>query len=276
MRLTSLEGHRDDALRLKMEAPEALVQELAVKLQQELHRVDITTDAARDTDPNREPITNANPTKPSRHGTPVPVTTNSATQPESTDVDEASTPIGGQDNSGMTQAVSPPAVLPVADMTDTGQNGVTPTHKNSGEPRPAPPRHNEKRIAKERGTSDDSGKEPPKENGSNANAKEASTRPHGRKGKHKQPRCPNQGAPKQAASGGSAWVKPGPKVSRELILVGDNNVRSIADAVRETVNVPRAIGSLYSKKANATTAMGYIASYEKKKRDQYSGNISFM
>ncbi|XP_037529401.1 uncharacterized protein LOC119406741 [Rhipicephalus sanguineus] len=41
VRLTGLEGHRDDAPRLKMEALEALVQELTVKLQQQLHRVDI-------------------------------------------------------------------------------------------------------------------------------------------------------------------------------------------------------------------------------------------
>ncbi|KAH6947369.1 hypothetical protein HPB50_018522 [Hyalomma asiaticum] len=107
---------------------------------------------------------------------------------------------------------------------------------------------------------------PPQENGSNTHAKDANMRAHGRKGKKKQSRGPDQGAPKQATAGDSAWIRPGPKVTRELILVGDNKVGNIADAVRETVNVPRAIGSLYSKKANAATAMRYIARYEEKAR----------
>ncbi|KAL1420344.1 hypothetical protein MTO96_024185 [Rhipicephalus appendiculatus] len=191
VRLTGLECHRDDMLHSKVEALEALVQELTVRLQQ-LHRVHNGTDAAHDVDPNREPPTNVSLTMPSQHGTPV--TTHSVTQPQSTAGNEASTITDGQDDSEIKQAVAPPATLPVAVMAD--HNEVTPALENSGELRPAPPRHKQKR--KERGTSGDS-EQPPKENGSTANAEEANTRPHGRKGKNKRSHCPNQGAP-QAGS----------------------------------------------------------------------------
>lgn len=268
-RLSMLANNRDAALHDKVEALEVRLEELAMKIHQ-LHCHQLYVD-----DKVQSPMDTSLVTA-KRGSSQVSAEPTDAQLKVST-TDASSTCADRQDRPERLNALQPPEMCTlVSAMGDTEHGDKTPPtqrteveHNQRSRPatgeESAERRNSLPRLSLEP-KAPPNGEQPPSGTQFSTGSKPHSPAQHGRKYRKQQPRGPRLTTSQQNIKGSSTWIRPDPEVERELILVGDGNVGRIADAVRKVANSTKAVGFLYSKKANTEKAMRYVTSYEKEGR----------
>ncbi|KAH7980824.1 hypothetical protein HPB49_019477 [Dermacentor silvarum] len=275
-----LANNRDAALHDKVEALEVRLEELAMKIHQlHCHQLYVGGTISCVDDKVQSPMDTSLVTA-KRESSQVSAEPTDAQLKVST-TDASSTCADRQDWPEMPNALQPPEMCTlVSAMGDAEHGDKTPptqrtefehnqrsrpaTGEESAERRSSLPRFSAKTVGEPKAPPN--GEQPPSGTQLSTGSKPRSPAQHGRKYRKQQPRGPRLTTSQQNIKGGSTWIRPDPEVERELILVGDGNVGRIADAVRKVANSTKAVGFLYSKKADTEKAMRYVTSYEKEGR----------